>query len=410
MVYSNLDAFFKAHCAPIVIDEKWVKRLEDMVYGFINRNEEHIHFFGGIMTGVHKMRFVPSDANALFFDMMGMDDPSEAKKELVKQPSFNPTWIVSSDLFNISIIWLSHLIMKSLLKDNVKEQALTNIYLYLHFKLLGSMLHRFFPYAVDPDLAKATYDALSMKFSLKKHGSWFKSLEARCKDIHAKESIRYKTIKVFEPNREVIVMINDIENRLRIRIRRIHATMRVVLDNDRKNQTLSGSIQLDGEMVIKDLIRLPTQYKNYLEKIVLSDREFIKSELVIVVHSEFPMTQQMAIVDVLKYFVHMSSNRGNAKKEVKEYIEDMITHIFEQMRINPQLAKALDDPEYFITKMKNIYSAAKTSDEQVLKLREIAAKVVSKAVSIKTEATLAALRNALMIYIVLRTFSKKTYE
>lgn len=402
--FTDLNALFKHHCPKMVVDEKMVKKLHAMMYGIVNRNEDHIHFFGGNLTGVHKMRFLTTDKNHFFSEIMSMEDISQATKDIKTTNGINPDWIISSDLFNMACLWLSHKVMNSTLKDKSKEDAQLYIYMLLHFKFLGSMLSRFFQYTVDHDTAKATYDALSMKFSLKKHGTWLRSLEARCKDIYAKDSIRYKTIKSFELTKEVVRMINDIENRLRIRIRRIYATMQSVIDSDRRHQTVSGSIQLDGEMVIKDVIRDHSQYEKYISRILLSPNDLIKPEFVEVVSREYPSAPEHAIVQCLKHASHLAKSND---RSLKTYVNIMCIHVFEQMKDNPTtLGRALKDPIFFISSMKNLYNASKSSNPLVLEMREIALKVVTKSVKIKDTNTLISLRNAVMLYLILRMFNK----
>ena len=52
---------FEDECSHLVANSALVKRLHDYQLGFVNKNSDHIDFFGGYLTGVQTVRFTDAD-------------------------------------------------------------------------------------------------------------------------------------------------------------------------------------------------------------------------------------------------------------------------------------------------------------------------------------------------------------
>lgn len=406
-MYPTIAAVFEHHCKDLKVNDKFVNALTSLMYGFVHKNDEHAEFFGGNLTGVQKVRFLTSDQNDLLIDMLDLD-PQAVKKDVFTVPGVNEEWKRSTDVYNLACQWLSHVIFNSSLSQKKKDEGLFAIFMLIHFKLLSSLLQHNFRYPVDPQLAKATFAALSMKFALKRHGSWYKSLEERSKDIYSKSSIHIKTIELFKDTEAIRYMIQDIQNRIRIRIRKIWATMAMVIEQDKRRLSVTGSVSLDGGMSPRDVMRNTSKYTKYAKTIVLSDREFIKQELItLLVRSHLRTMPEAPFIAVLHYFVSQSGR--NDPKSV-QLLDNTLIYVFEQMSKNPDLGRALKDPDYFLTKLRNIYTSSKSTEPELLGIRALADEIVTSAVKIKTAATIASLKTGLMLYIALRVLSKSTYD
>ena len=58
----------------VSVDAKLIQRIHQYERAFVNRNEDHIAFFGGNLMGVHPMRFRPTDRDNWFSDVLMIDD------------------------------------------------------------------------------------------------------------------------------------------------------------------------------------------------------------------------------------------------------------------------------------------------------------------------------------------------
>lgn len=403
---NSIKAIFAEEAKHVVINDRLAKRITDMMYGFANRDEETIKFLGGNLTGTYRIKFTNADKNELLIDILDLDYEN-IRKQVLKLPDVNADWIVSTDVFNMTCQWVTYMLYNSNLNAKKRHDTMIHILMILHFKLLGSILHQFFPYRVDERLAMATYAAMSLKFALKRLGTWYASLEERCEDIISPKSIHLDTIKKFEGTEEIRYMIQDIQNRLRIRVRKIHATMRMVADQDKRMMTVSGTVNLDGEVVVREVARNTSAYTKYLDRIVLNEREFFKDDLITVIVSEMQSVPEVPLADTVRNFVKLSIS---GDKRATSLRNDITTHLFKELSKDPDLARAMNDPALFINKLKYIYMASRSSDPLVLKLRDTATKITMKSVKIKTVATVASIRTGLMLYIVLRMLTKNKYE
>ena len=401
----SIKAIYAEEAKHVVINDRLAKRITDMMYGFANRDEETIKFLGGNLTGTYRIKFTNADKNELMIDILDIDYEN-IRKQVLKLPDVNADWIVSTDVFNMTCQWVTYMLYNSNLNAKKRHDTMVNIMMILHFKLLGSILHQFFPYRVDERLAMATYAAMSLKFALKRLGTWYASLEERCEDVISPKSIHMNVIKNFEGTEEIRYMIQDIQNRLRIRVRKIHATMRMVADQDKRMMTVSGTVNLDGEVVVREVARNTSAYTKYLDRIILNEREFFKEELAVIIVSEVKCPKT-PLEDVIKYFVSASIKRDKNAELLRSTIT---ANLFQELSDDHDLARAMKDHALFINKLKYIYMASRSSDPLVLKLRDLATKITMKATKIRTTATIASIRTGLMLYVVLRMLTKNKYE
>lgn len=406
-MHKTIAEVFEHHCPDIKINDKLINTLTGMMYGFIHKSDEHAAFFGGNLTGVQKVRFLTSDQNELLINVMDLD-PISVKKDILKVPGVNEEWKRSTDVYNVACQWLSHLVYNSSLSEKKKDEGLYAIFMLVHFKFLSSLLQHNFRYPVDPQLAKATFAALSMKFALKRHGTWYKSLEERARAVYDKKSIHLQTIIKFKDTESIRYMVQDIQNRMRIRIRKIWATMAMVIEQDKKQLSISGSVSLDGGMSPRDVMRNTSKYTKYAKQVVMSEREFVKPELItLLVRTHLRTMPEAPFQAVLHYFVSQSSRNDPTSVQ---FLDKTLIYVFDQMSKSPDLSRALKDPDYFLTKLRNIYTSSKSTEAGLLEIRELAEKLVTSAVKIKTAATIASLKTGLMLYIALRVLSKSTYD
>ena len=99
-------------CAELVIDAKLAKRLNDYKTRFINKNAEHVAFFGGNLIGVQVIRFTTQDRNDWFNDILEVDE-YDLEDALYALPAVNEEYVISSDVMNLSALWLVFAIQRN---------------------------------------------------------------------------------------------------------------------------------------------------------------------------------------------------------------------------------------------------------------------------------------------------------
>jgi hypothetical protein len=202
---------------PVTLGPALYKRLHTYERLFVNKNQEHIKFFGGNLLGVHPVKFLPSDKNEFLDDILHIDE-SETRELILDLPSItNEDWIRYTDVTNLSCLYLVHLMYRTPVSgaftQRAKDEAMISVLLILQYKFFGSILSHYFKYPADEATALATYAALSKKFAIKQHGNWYNVLRHRAVNIIADNSIHLETIKRFDDDADIFYMVSDIQGR-----------------------------------------------------------------------------------------------------------------------------------------------------------------------------------------------------
>lgn len=404
----NIKSVFIKETEDVRIDSRLLRRISQYEKAFVNRDEDSIAFFGGNLMGTHPIRFRQSDRNLWFDDVLEIDDYS-LKEQLHSLPTINPSFQVSSDVMNLSVVWLVHAIYSERsLSASRKEEGMINALLILHYKFLSSLMAHYFKYPADRSVALATYASLSKKYALKQHGSWSGLLLARSKDIISKKSIHYNTIVRFDDDDAITYMVSDIQGRIREIVKNMMAVFYRIREQDAKIGTANvGTIDLDGYATVRDQTRNQTQYKRYIQSVVGNKRDFIKPELVSVVAGAMHTMPEKLLVETLEYMSDNYQVRG--EKDIDVLLDETLLHAFDYLSETGNINR-VGDLASLITRLRALYMASRSNDPVLMKMRKIAEKIVGKAVRTKNASVIASVRTGVLIYIVLRTLSMKHYS
>lgn len=406
---NNVKRVFDENCAHLRFDQKLAKKFSDYVISFINKNEENMTFFGGGLMGVQIVRFTQQDKDKWFTDVIEADDILLEEK-ILELPKINQDYHVSSDLFNLSVVWVIHSFMNSpLLNDKQKHQAMIDASLALNIKYLTSLLYQYFKYPADPQIAAAAYAQLSYKYAIKQYGNWYATLVARCEDFLDEKSIHFQTLKKFNDDNRIVYMLNDTQGRIRDMVKNLYGELIKVKNQGIKIKTISTlTLDNEGEQVVRDKTRNLLGYTRYLQSIISDKDSFIKSELVDVITNAMHTVPPKVFLQVLQY---CSANyRQMGATEVDELLVSTLTHSFSYLENNRTLLKETNDIAALISRLRGVYMSSRSTEVELIEMRKTAQVIIKKATTIKNDNVIASLRTALMLYIVLRAFSKNYYS
>lgn len=392
----------------LIIDKKWADTLNRYVYSFTTRSRggvDYAKFFGSPYLGLEKITFTSQDRNEWFSEIFDVDE-EELKENLHECKMVNSTWNVVGDVFNLTIPYLLFRITHSKLDPKVKHQAMVNVLCMYHYKCLTSMIHNDYPFPPKKEVVLETYNRLSMKYDIKRYGSWRALIVARAEFIlDPKTGIHYDTFMKMNSDKAIIYMVGDIQDRLRGVINDINKVF-----HDVKNQV--NIVRLEGNMVnltdgvaLKNVAKEVTQYRNYLEGVLTSKNGFFKEELI----DYATRFVDGAPKDKLSYIVQNFPELYNAKKgeDYRKLIEETILHLFEYLHTN-RINKT--NIYQLILKMRGAYNAPRSVNESVMRIRILGDDMVRNQTGIKTPITVTSLRTAFLIYVVLRTLSRDYYQ
>lgn len=389
------------------IDNGFIDTVKKLRIEFMNRNDEHLAFFSGNLIGVNKISFKTSDRED-WYDLLLEAEESDFKRDIRKIRAIDKGWIRVNDPINLSAIYLLHSILNSKLSPKRKHEGMVEVLLLLQYKFISSIVNHFFPYRTDEAIAKATYEALSRKFDIKREGSWQGLLEKRSNDIISENSIHYNTISKMNDDVKVINMITDIQDRLRNVVKKLKSTFDRVREQNLTIKSTSKVLVFDGEKEIISSERAQSAYTRYLKDIISDAPTFIREEWVGVIIDLVHTVNETYFLETLKY---CSDNYGpTGDKNIEPLIDETLLHAYRFLSDNEGIMSEGNDISVLLSKLKNVYLASRMSDNQLIKMKELSGKIVDKSVRTRNDAAKASVRTALQLYIVLRAFAKSYYQ
>jgi hypothetical protein len=407
-MHTGVRDIFNQECAHIVFDRALLKKMCEIEAGFVNKKQEHIEFFGGNTTGVQVVRFTDQDRDRIFIDLLEVDEKT-LEDRIHDLPDINPEYKVSSNIFNIACVWIMYGFenSKHLDKDQ-KEEGKIRVALYLNYKVLTSILFRFFKYPANPETAQATYAQLSYRFLLKAKGSWAATLRSRSEDTVRSTSIWYHVIQKLDDDYEVVKMLNDVQGRIKDIIKNIYSVFIKVHEQGSKIAMSSSQVETDGELILKDHTRGKGLYLRYIKTIIPDKNSFYKAELFEVICSVVPTSPEHMLKNSLTW---ISGNYGHMKDNwVEETIEDIMEHALQYLSENKSLLKHKEDIGSILLKLRGTYTSSRANDEKLLLIKQRIEKLVKLATNSKNDSVVAAVRTAFCLYVILRSFTMTYYQ
>lgn len=398
---------FEETCTAVVFDAKLAKQV--MVYrsNFVNKNEDHVTFFGGNLLGVQTVRFSDTDSRLWFDDILQVDD-QELEEKLHELPDINPEFNVSSDTFNLSCIWLAYGFLNSKsLKDDVKVEAAIASLLVLQYKFLTSRLYRLFRYPAKKDIAEATYASLSNKYDIKQYGSWGAMFRGRTEDILSKESIHFKTLRYMDNDYAIVQMLNDVQGRIRNMLKNIYNEYLITHSAGTRISSTSSLVEHDGSVMLRDKNDGLANYQRYIVSVIPDKNSFYKEELTVIIQ-KLITTMPPRLLD--ESITWISANFKFAPdNKIGKSVNNLLLHAFDTMNDNKSLTKKANNLPLLLSKLKGVYTSSRSTDPILFSLREDFESYARDATDSKNDTVIASVRTGMMLYIVARTITMNHY-
>lgn len=403
----HLKKMFDTYAKYIVIDQKLADRINQFQVGFVNKNEEHMAFFGGNLTGVHTVRFTLDDLNSFYSDVVQIDE-TEIEEELHSLPFIKKERIVSSDTFSHICIWLIHKFMNSKLNPKTIERTTQSLNLIILYKFLTSLLFNYFRFPANPETAIATYASLSNKFSIKQFGSWYALLEHRTKDICSSTGLHYKTVFNYMDDEKLLYVITDTQSRIRDILKNIYKEFIIIHERGNRIKSSSSTFVYEGEEVLKDQNKNLSLYTNYLLSILPEKNSFVKEEILDAIEGVVHTAPRKLVYDTV---VWLSENyKYSSSKEIEDLVKSTILHSFNFLSDNRTVMKENTNLINLSIRLKGIYMSSKTNTDEIKKIRSLSEKMVRKATTTKNTSLILSTRVAVLLYIVIRAYTIHHYS
>lgn len=389
---------------------KWAAILRRYVYSFITRRVgmvDYMEFFGSPYLGLQKITFTTADRNQWFSEIFDVDE-EELKENLHACKAINAEWSVVGDTFNLTVPFLLYKVYHSKLDKDTKHQAMVDILCMYHYKCLTSIIHNDYPFQARREVVVETYNRLSLKYDIKRYGSWRALIEARAEFIlNPNTGIHFKNgvITRMDDDKAIIYMVGDIQNRLRRAINDINKVFHEVKTQTNIVKVDSSKINLGDELSIKSVTKEVTQYGLYIDRVLTEETSFYKEELAGFAASVLENVPRDKLAFIIQTFPQVYKNAK--KPHYKEFTDAVLIHLFEYLHTNGIKKTNVYD---VLTKMRGAYGAPRSKNDTVKVIRSLGDEIVVEQTGVKTPQTVTVLRTALSLYFVLRILSKEYFE
>jgi hypothetical protein len=178
-----------------------------------------------------------------------------------------------------------------------------------------------------------------------------------------------------------------------------------VLENDAKIVATSSVIDIDGEKHVADKTNNYTAARRYIHSVATSEKDFIKDSLIEIITKAVHTVSERHLREALKY---IPDNYGGRRMTfLDDLLDKTIIHALNYLHENDVAFNNLPD---VLSKMRSIYMSSRGNEVLLLEVRDLGDRVVNDSVSSKNTAALAAVRTALLMYIVLRALTERHFS
>ena len=406
-MHTNYKQILEKYTKDVKINEQLAKQLHTFSNKFVNKNEDHIAFFGSNLTGVQSIYFTTMDKNELMIDILDGVNDIAIRKEIKALPYVGSSWQVATEPVTLVCMYLVYKFYNSSLPEKVKKQAMTDLSLIVHYKFITSLINHYFPYNIPETTALATYSALSRKFTLKQEGTWQKTLERRVDDLLFVQDSWMEQIKTYVTDEDLIKMFSDMQVRMRSMIKNIAEVTYRLHSQGVGVDSGASMMETDDGLKVKDVQRLHSTYRDYLHSIVVDPKALIKAELVHVIGEAIVTMPESPLFDVLLY---LSTKAQENDRNTIKFCDEIMMYVFNYLQEESRNGASITNLSNLLEKIKSLITASKSNDPAVLQLRRDAERYVKKGCKVSNPASQAGLRTGLILYLTIRALTKQHYS
>lgn len=400
----NIKSVFDHHCATLDITPKFAKEIIEFDQRFVTKNSDHVNFFGSPYLGVYPIRWTDEERNRWVDDLLAVDEIA-LKDDIRQLPTIDPTHTVATDFINLSFVYILYRLYNSGLDSNLKHLAMMSIVRIMHYKFLTSLMAHYFRYPADEAIAKATYTALTLKFDIKRLGSWGALITDRAEVVTTKNSLHWLSFTTMRDDHAVQRMISDVQSRIREVVKAQVAVFYKVRENGDRVLSTSSIITTDEGFTVRDVKRTISNYLNYMNSIMPQSRDFVRDDLLNIIGKLNPSANPVIVKQAL---IYMSDNYLEIKKPyVKKIVEDCIVYSFNFIR-NNRIEKS--DLPNIAVRLRSMFTGSRVNDPAILEMRQIGDQIVIESQVRRTGVPISPERTAMLLYIVLRAMTKNHYQ
>ncbi len=410
----NLKEIFDFYLGDLKVDEKFLNQIKRWKSHFIGKNAEHVAFFTGAYFGLHIPKWTVYDDNYWLVDVMEIDE-DEVSEQVIRLPTINKDWSVSSNVLSIGILYLIHRAqINPKLNPKDRDDLKVTLMEILNYKYISSLMSHYFNKGkTTEDIAKETFNRLSRRFDLKSQGSWLKFIRYRSEglvlgDYGASKVTRFNKQDIFDTFDDELVVrkLNDTKSRMSSVVKEINAVFRQVLDDQLKIEKHASLKNGSEGLYVANLIRQQSEFLRYQDKIIADKAGFIRVDLIEVIESSMPTISSKIFRGVLDWILEHTRDKKYAK-DIDEMRHGIITY---GMTILTEENIKTTNLLQIAYRIRQNFMSGKAKDPTLVKCRQITDDLIhayrpkSKGKLVTNE------RVGVLMYIFLRTIAMHYYK
>ena len=404
----SLKEAFDEQFEHVVFDKKLAQLLYQYQFGFINRNREHLEFFGGNLLGVQVIRFKDSDVNKFYNEVLDVD--YAALTEKVRDVStIRHDYKISGDILNLTLMYVVHRCLTSVkMTADLRESAALNAALIFFYRCVCALTSDWFTYPADEKIAQRAFANLSNKHLIKKLGSWIKVMEYRAKDLIDKKGLHRKALERFVDDDSTVYAINDSQGRIKDLMKNYYAEFSIVHSaGENIAQTSSTVFDIDGEESLKEKTKSADSFVVHARHLITDPQGFIRDDIIEVIVEINVNTSFRTVKGVLEWFCKNYMDQKE-HKSLDTFLEKVIMQTMHLIEYNIPLGRR-KDYAYILQNLKNLYLSTRSTDSDLADIRSLGEDIVVKANGKMSKSLMMATRLSLILYISLRVLVSKGY-
>lgn len=418
----SLAEVFDHHFQDVKFDNKFAVSIYKYHIHLSTMNSEHIQFFGQPLLGVNVLRYLPRDIRR-FFDTVLKVDYNELEKDIRKLKTIYHENSISGDVMNLTLFYIIHRFYRTPHLDKGRQmRGAFDTALIFCYRCLFALNNNYFRHAVDPRVAQAAYANLSNKHLIKKLGSWKKLCDYRATRIvedrrdDGESSLNYDDLYLFNDDQRITDIIQDSQNRFRSIINIYYDEFDKVHKDGQSIGTTSATIEdVDGDIVLREKTQGTDMLINYVRDLINDKYGFIDNDLVTVV-ADMNRNSSFRMIKSTLEWLGEAYHDPKYNKSVDKFVTDVVVQGMFYIEHNIPPSKRKDFP-FILTTLKNLFLATRSTDPQLLSIRQQGEKLLKaayKAMSDQkdknakaadreiSESLMMSTRSAVILYIILR--------
>lgn len=364
----------------------------------LNKTPDHTEFFGGNLIGYPIARFSPADKKKWLEEVCLIDDVRNCQLDLYECPNIERDYAVSSEIFNLSIPWIMHILwnQKKTTKNRPEMVSCLTVGMMFH---LTSFMHGRFQYGAKPAIALAMFENLDFKNDFKKEGSWIGLIRART-DIFMDTDGRYPDVwQDMVNDLRTVRMCNEINGNIRSTVNILKDKYETEAENQNRIESVSKVGEVDGEKMLKDYIRRADRLKEDMGRICADPNNLIKDEIIEIMPELLKTYDDRLVREILYYF---SDNFRSKKDDWEETVNRLMIYILALPRTKGVSFKNIGEVVNVVVSMLR---SSSTSNKDIIFIKRNMIRLSKKVHPSLREAKHPSNAISIVVYLTIRALS-----